>query len=195
MRNWWGAPGMARSPTPVGRPKRTAMRISRQLVTTATFSALAIAGAQAWAFDQSTAGLPASGFDQAAPAPSIFHSFVPPVTAKLAAPAATPEADLKAFREGSKAYENGDFATARANWEALAKRGDVFAQWRLGNMYRNGLGGPVDHAKAFKYYKMVADQHEDVGRYTAKTKVTVDAIVQVARYFEEGLKDAGVARN
>ena len=173
------------------------MRISRKAVTTATFSVLAFTGVQVWAFEQGAPGAPAPAFDQPVPesSQSVFHSFVPPPVAKLDSAAATPEADLKAYRDGSKAYEQGDFATAQKNWEALAERGDVFAQWRLGNMYRNGLGAPVNHAKAFKYYKMVAAQHEDVGRYTAKTRVTVDAIVQLANYYEAGLKDAGVARN
>lgn len=173
------------------------MRISRQIVATATFSVLAVAGVQAWAFDQSTPGAPAPGFGPPVQESvnSVFHSFVPPAASSVAPAEATPEADLKAYRDGSKAYEQGDFATARKNWELLAKRGDVFAQWQLGNMYRKGLGVPVDHAKAFRYYELVAAQHEDVGRYTAKTRVTVDAIVQLANYYEEGLKDAGVARN
>jgi len=158
---------------------------------------LAGADASVLAFDQNVPESPASQFEQAPdePSESVFHSFVPPSTRKAIPTPTPPEADLKAYKDGRDAYEKGDFETARKYWEGLADRGDVFAQWRLGNMYRTGQGGKVDHAKALQYYQMAAAQHEDVGRYTAKTRVTVDAMVQVARYYENGLKSAQIPQN
>lgn len=173
------------------------MRISRRAVTLATFSAIAVVAARVAAFEQSVPEAPASAFDQVTPqAPaSVFHSFVPPPAATLEPVVQTPEADLKAYREGNEAFQHGDYEKARKNWELLAERGDVFAQWQLGNMYRKGQGVPVDHARAFHYYRLAAAQHEDVGRYTARTRVTVDAIVQLAHYYEVGLQEAGILRN
>ena len=125
----------------------------------------------------------------------VFHSFMPRAAAKIKPSFASAEEDLEAYREGSQAYEAGKYGTALKKWEPLAKKGDLFALWQLANMYRLGNGVKRDHKKAFGYYQKVASQHRSVGRYTGRTRITVGALVQLARYYERGLKKAGVRRN
>ncbi len=125
----------------------------------------------------------------------VFHSFMPRATAKTKPTFASAEEDIEAYREGSQAYEEGKYGDAIKKWEPLAKKGDLFALWQLANMYRLGNGVKRDHNKAFRYYQKVASQHRSVGRYTGRTRITVGALVQLARYYERGLKKAGVRKN
>ncbi|WP_435137526.1 tetratricopeptide repeat protein [Pseudopelagicola sp. nBUS_19] len=62
------------------------------------------------------------------------------------------------FEEGLKAANSGDFATALQEWEQLAEQGNVTAQYYLGKMYRRGLGGVQDNAKAVKWHVEAAEQ-------------------------------------
>lgn len=128
---------------------------------------------------------------QAGKVPGIFHSFSPaPAAPRAEAPRPLFGPD---FRRGREAYREGDFGAAREFWEGAAEDGDLFAQWRLANMYRLGQGVPVDHAKAFSFYRKVAAQHENEGYLTPRTRITVDAMVRLADYYRTGLKQAKVA--
>lgn len=44
------------------------------------------------------------------------------------------------FRSGLRAYGNGDFVTAAAEWRAAAETGDAMANYRLGQMLVYGIG-------------------------------------------------------
>jgi len=41
---------------------------------------------------------------------------------------------------------------------ALAEQGNALAQYDLGAMYHNGLGGPKDYVEAVLWYRLVAEQ-------------------------------------
>jgi S1-C subfamily serine protease len=58
--------------------------------------------------------------------------------------------------EGFAAYERGDFAAARAAWEAAAGRGDGAALYGLAFLYRDGKGVDKDPVKALDYLKQAA---------------------------------------
>lgn len=62
------------------------------------------------------------------------------------------------FAGGEAAYRKGDYAKAVREWREAAEKGDVNAQFNLGQMYRQGLGVAKDMSKAFKWYKRAADQ-------------------------------------
>lgn len=64
----------------------------------------------------------------------------------------------KTIEEGREAYKKGDYKTASRIFEPLAERGDVGAQFTLGEMYSRGQGVPRDEADALKWYRMAADQ-------------------------------------
>lgn len=62
------------------------------------------------------------------------------------------------FDRGLNAAENGDFATAVAEWSALAEIGHASAQTSLGYLYEFGLGVASDISEAVKLYQAAADQ-------------------------------------
>jgi len=62
------------------------------------------------------------------------------------------------FDEGMAAYDRGDYATAIRELRPLAEQGNADAQFNLGVMYANGLGGPQDYSRAVKWYRKAAEQ-------------------------------------
>ncbi len=175
------------------------MRISKRFLSMGVVLMSVSAGGYAMAFEQSGFGQEVADnpFEESAPdsPDAVFHKFVPPSAAKLGDSQSTPESDLQAYRDGIDAYRQGNYAAARKKWTRLADGGDVFAQWRLGNMYRTGMGVKKSSSKAFKYYRQCAEQHRETTRYTEHTRVTVDCYVRLARYFETGVKAAKIQKN
>jgi TPR repeat protein len=62
------------------------------------------------------------------------------------------------FAAGTAAYEKGDYATARKEWEPLAEEGSSAAQYNLGLLYYNGQGAPQDFGHAAELFQEAADQ-------------------------------------
>ncbi len=60
------------------------------------------------------------------------------------------------FEDGVRAYKGGDYATALRLWRPLAEQGEAFAQYNLGNMYRNGRGVPRDYVQAHMWLNLAA---------------------------------------
>ena len=60
--------------------------------------------------------------------------------------------------KGWDAYEKGDYATALREWEPLAEQGNVFVQYNLGLMYRNGQGVPQNYQTAREWFSLAAEQ-------------------------------------
>ena len=54
------------------------------------------------------------------------------------------------------AAEAGDYASATAQWNALAHSGNPEAQFNLGLMYHSGLGGKVNELEAVSWYEKSA---------------------------------------
>ena len=61
------------------------------------------------------------------------------------------------FAAGAKAYDGGDYATAFAEWGALARQDDPAAQVALAGMLRAGNGRAVDLTRAPHWYRRAAD--------------------------------------
>ena len=77
----------------------------------------------------------------------------------LAAPA---RADLAT---GMFAYDQGDYATALAEWTPLAEGGDATAQALLGLMYRGNPGMAADDAISTEWYRRAAEQGHAHAQY------------------------------
>ena len=58
----------------------------------------------------------------------------------------------------SSAYESGNYKTALREWEPPAKEGNAFAQFNLGQMYREGKGVLKDYKEAVRWYTKAANQ-------------------------------------
>jgi len=74
------------------------------------------------------------------------------------------------FEEASVAYHKGDYPTALRLWGPLADKGDPFAQFYLGVMYRFGRGVPQDYVKAHVCFTLAVagfDKFEEYERATA----------------------------
>ena len=61
-------------------------------------------------------------------------------------------------QQGVRAALSGDYATALAILDPLAKEGDARAQFQIGVMFSNGQGIPQDYAKALYWYHLAAAQ-------------------------------------
>jgi hypothetical protein len=62
------------------------------------------------------------------------------------------------FDEGNAAYEKQDYATAMNEWQPLAEQGDAWAQFGIGNMYKEGQGVKQNYTEALKWYRKAAVQ-------------------------------------
>lgn len=71
-------------------------------------------------------------------------------------------ADLAA---GMLAYDQGDYATALAEWTPLAEAGDPTAQALLGLMYRGTPGIQADNAVSTGWYRRAAEQGHPHAQY------------------------------
>jgi TPR repeat protein len=67
-------------------------------------------------------------------------------------------ASAQDFQSGLEAFNRGDFATALREFRPLAEQGDAIAQNKLGWMYNNGRGVPVDDTEAVRWYRLAAEQ-------------------------------------
>ncbi len=68
------------------------------------------------------------------------------------------------FRSGVDAFKSGDYATAKAEFEVLAKQGMAAAQTNLGLMYSKGYGVPIDEAEAVHWYLLAAEKDHPVAQ-------------------------------
>jgi len=71
------------------------------------------------------------------------------------------------FTQGLQAATRGDYVAARREYLQAAQDGNPLAQNNLGNLYRKGLGGPVDLERAFYWFSKAAAQ----GQVHAQTNV------------------------
>ena len=74
--------------------------------------------------------------------------------AALAVTAVTARAD---FDAGLEAFKRGDVATAVAEWQAAADRGDAESAYHLGVVYAEGRGVPQDPQRAFELLSRASD--------------------------------------
>lgn len=73
------------------------------------------------------------------------------------------------FEQGLAAFERYDYAAALEAWRPLAEQGNAAAQFRLGDMYRQGRGVRRDAAEAVRWYRAAAEQgHAEAQFWLAK---------------------------
>lgn len=72
------------------------------------------------------------------------------------------------YKDGVTAYQQGNYQLAYMHWLPLAKKGNKFAQFGIGNMYDQGQGMPQNHKKAFNWYLQSAKQ----GMTSAQTNLS-----------------------
>jgi TPR repeat protein len=60
------------------------------------------------------------------------------------------------FNDGMDAFKRKDYKIAFEKWKPLAEQGHDDAQYKLGKLYREGLGVDPDYVEAYKWYYIVA---------------------------------------
>lgn len=69
------------------------------------------------------------------------------------------------FSAAEKLYSQGDYEGAFVQWQALAEQGDSRAQFRLAQMFSDGVGVRKDDRAALHWYGQAAEQGLAVARF------------------------------
>jgi TPR repeat protein len=101
----------------------------------------------------------------------------------------------EAYRQGMAELKSGDTKTALPALEYAADRGVLGAQLKLARIYGNGNGTERDEAKAYIYYRQIANQRADIAPSSPIAKYVAEAFVSLGNYYLQGLPDAHVVRN
>ena len=62
------------------------------------------------------------------------------------------------FKDGKEAYEREDYTAAISFFKKSAEQGNAYAQYSLGQMYRQGLGVTQNYKQAVSWYQKAAEQ-------------------------------------
>ena len=73
---------------------------------------------------------------------------------------------LADYNAGMRAYENGDFEAAAAEFRELAEKGVVLAQTNLGYMYSLGEGVEQNAEEAAKWFRKAAEGGSSAAQLT-----------------------------
>ena len=128
--------------------------------------------------------MPSTGFVAGA------HAFDPTQVFKKEKPSVR---DL--FRFYLKKKKEGDTEEAIDVLEYAADQGNQTAQWKLGKMYEAGDTVARDPAKAFHFYKQIADNYGEARPNTPEWAITGKAMVMLGHYYSDGLPEAGITQN
>ena len=60
------------------------------------------------------------------------------------------------FNDGMEEFKRKDYKIAFEKWKPLAEEGHDDAQYKIGKLYREGLGVSQDYVKAYKWYYILA---------------------------------------
>src|SRR5215471_1315102 len=71
-----------------------------------------------------------------------------------------------------------------------AQIGTLGAIWKLGRMYAEGDGVPVDQAKAFAYFRRLADEQSGTSPTGPGAALVANAFVRLGQYYLEGIPGA-----
>ncbi len=124
-----------------------------------------------------------------------FHSYTPGRQALPRQKQSRQSRGEKHLARARKSWKKGDYRTARKLLSRAVKAGNREAAWYLAHMYRTGLGGKVDHARALKYYRKVARLYDPDIRDRRWLLMTLDASLRVADYLRGGIDGKGRGRN
>lgn len=70
------------------------------------------------------------------------------------------------FLKGSVAHGEGDYETAISEFEPLAKKGNVLAQYLMGVMYKFGQGVSKNLKQAVEWFTLAAEQGDSGAQFT-----------------------------
>jgi hypothetical protein len=88
------------------------------------------------------------------------------------------------YYDGLRAYDSGDYLVAAEEWYIAGSQGDVTSQFRLAQLYEQGLGAPQDFVEAHRWYNIAASLgHAEArkARDELGTRFTTDQLAEAQR--------------
>ena len=95
-----------------------------------------------------------------------------------------PEIASADYYDGIRAYDSADYALAASDWLTAASQGDLKSQYRLAQLYEQGVGVPQDFVQAHRWYNIAASQgHAEAGkaRDALASRITADQLAEAQR--------------
>lgn len=100
-----------------------------------------------------------------------------------------------AYRQGMAALKSGQTEKALPALEYAAERGVLGAQLKLARIFAAGNGVRKDDAKAFLFYRQIANQRADISPSSPVAKYVAEAFVALGQYYKEGIPASDVRRD
>ena len=100
-----------------------------------------------------------------------------------------------AYHAGIVDLKSGQTERALPALDYAAEHGVLGAQLKLARLYAAGNGVAKDDAKAFYFYRQIADQHADISPSSPVSKYVAESFVALAQFNLEGIPSAGVPRD
>jgi hypothetical protein len=117
----------------------------------------------------------------------VLLGLAPAIGRENAVASLTPTAPIECSQSGSDALV--------PTLQSAAEAGDVLAQATLGCMYARGQGVPRRDAKAFEYFRRIANEHADDAPDLPRARLIASAFVALGQFYLHGIADAGLAAN
>jgi TPR repeat protein len=93
-----------------------------------------------------------------------------------------------AYRQGVNTIKAGKVSAALPALEYAAKHGVLGAELKLARIYSTGRGDVAeDDAKAYTYYRAIADQYADINPSSPVAKYVGEAFVELGQYHLDGI--------
>jgi len=98
-----------------------------------------------------------------------------------------PTTPLEAFRSGTQALRQGRADQAVVELEYAAEQGVPGAIWKLGRMYADGDGVPMNKGRAYEYFRRLTMIYGDDSAGTPYALFVSKAFVNLGQYYFEGI--------
>jgi uncharacterized protein len=131
---------------------------------------------------------PGSALDTRASPVAPVNVELPPAAAEASSEPS--HSAIEAFRSGTAALRAGDIKAGLSALEYAAANGHPVAQWKLGRIYAEGEGVKRDDARAFGYFRDIANAHAEDNPWTPQARFVSNAFVALGSYYLDGIPDA-----
>ncbi len=102
---------------------------------------------------------------------------------------------IAAYRQGISAFRSGAVKASLPALKFAADQGVLGAQLQLAEIYASGRDVPRDSAKAYDYYRQIADDYADIASSSPVAKYVSEAFVALGHYQLDGIPSAGLRPN
>ena len=88
------------------------------------------------------------------------------------------------YYDGLRAFDSADYALAASEWHTAASQGDLTSQYRLAQLYEQGVGVPQDFVQAHRWYNFAASQgHAEArnARDALANRMTADQLAEAQK--------------